>query len=425
MKTVPVIGEPASTPNNSPTGRLPEWIECRDCGMLQVLSAPLRGHRRVCPRCHRSFGHDRHGFRPALPLALTAVVLFALTQSFPLAAIELDGLSQSARIGSGVTGLFDQGLSPVAALVLAVSVAAPLFRILANAYVLVNLAMRRQPKHLATIFRLSERSRPWAMLDVLLLGALVAIAKLQDLVSIDIGVGFWSLGLLVLTLAMLDSLLDRRAVWLGLQPTTSTHRPEPSTSVSCRACELTHSAMPPDRRCTRCGAPLSRRKPDSVARTWALVATGFVLYIPANTYPALTVVSFGQGTSATILGGVIELMNGSDWPLALLIFTASVAVPVLKLAGLTALLLSVRFRLAQHLVDRTRLYRVIEFIGRWSTIDVFVAALLTALVTLGQIATIEPGPGILAFAAVVVATMFAAESFDPRLMWDAAEARHG
>jgi paraquat-inducible protein A len=339
--------------------------------------------------------------------------------------IELDGLSQSARIGSGVVGLLEHGLSPLAVLVLAVSIAMPLFRVLANAYVLASLAMQRRPQHLVTIFRLSERSRPWAMLDVLLLGAIIAIAKLQDLASIDIGIGFWSLGLLVLTLATLDSLLDHRAVWTGLHPITSSPRPEPATSINCRACDLIHSVMPPGRRCLRCGARLSRRKPDSVARTWALVATGLLLYIPANAYPALTVVSFGQATSATILGGVIELMNGSDWPLALLIFTASVAVPVLKLVGLTLLLLSIKFRLRQHLVDRTRLYRIIEFIGRWSTIDIFVAALVTALVTLGQIATIEPGPGILAFGAVVVTTMFAAENFDPRLMWDAAEVGHG
>jgi paraquat-inducible protein A len=415
----------ASNPNSSSADGTPEWIECRDCGMLQPLPALSHGHRRVCWRCHRSFGQSGREFGSALPLTLTAVVLFALAQSFPLMGIELDGLSQSARIESGVIGLFEHGLSPLAALVLAVSVAAPLFRVLANAYVLANLAMQRQPKHLVTIFRLSERSRPWAMLDVLLLGTLVAITKLRDLATIDVGIGLWSLGLLVLTLSMLDSLLDRRAVWMGLNPIAAPLQPEPATSVSCRACDLIHSMMPPGRRCLRCGARLSRRKPDSVTRTWALVATGFLLYIPANAFPALTVVSFGQGTSATIVGGVIELMNGSDWPLALLIFTASVAVPVLKLVGLTSLLLSVKFRLRQRLVDRTRLYRIIEFIGRWSTIDIFVAALLTALVTLGQIATIEPGPGILSFGAVVVTTMFAAENFDPRLMWDAAEVGHG
>jgi paraquat-inducible protein A len=399
-----------------------EWVECRDCGMFQPLPAALDGHGRVCWRCRASFGHGRKAFHPALPLAVTAVVLFTVAQSSPLIGIELDGLSQTAGIGSGVIGLLDQGLSPLAALVLLVSVVAPLFRVWANSYVLANLYIGRSPAYLSTIFRLSERLRPWAMLDVLLLGTLIALTKLHDLASIDVGVGFWSLGLLVLTLAVLDSLLDRESVWHALRRTPPpASPPEPSTSISCLACGLINSTNEPRRKCIRCHARLFRRKPDSVIRTWALVATGLLLYIPANAYPALTVISFGQGTSATILGGVLELMNGKDWPLALLIFTASVAVPVLKLLGLIGLLLSAQFGAGSHLLDRTRLYRVIEFIGRWSTIDIFVAALLTALVTLGRVATIEPGLGILAFGGVVVTTMFAAESFDPRLMWDAVE----
>jgi paraquat-inducible protein A len=416
----------ASVIDAATIGQTREWVECRDCGMFQPLPARIDGHERVCWRCHASFGHGRKAFHPALPLAVTAVILFTVAQSSPLIGIELDGLSQTARIGSGVIGLLDQGLSPLAALVLLVSIAAPLFRVLANSYVLASLYIGRSPAYLSTIFRLSERLRPWAMLDVLLLGVLIALSKLHDLTTVDIGAGFWSLGLLVLTLAVLDSLLDREAVWRALRhapPALS--RPDQSTSISCLACGLINSINQPRQKCIRCHARLFRRKPDSVIRTWALVATGFLLYLPANAYPALTVISFGQSTSATILGGVMELMNGKDWPLALLIFTASVAVPVLKLLGLICLLLSARLGARSHLLDRTRLYRVIEFIGRWSTIDIFVAALLTALVTLGRVATIEPGLGILAFGGVVVTTMFAAESFDPRLMWDAVEVEDG
>jgi paraquat-inducible protein A len=148
------------------------------------------------------------------------------------------------------------------------------------------------------------------------------------------------------------------------------------------------------------------------------------LYLPANLYPVITVVSFGHRTTATIMGGVMQLLDGSDWPLALIVFAASVAVPLLKLLGLSALLISTGFGYRARLVDRTRLYRLIEFVGRWSTVDIFVAALLTALVTLGNIATIEPGIGALAFGAVVVVTMLATACFDPRLMWDAAGADH-
>jgi paraquat-inducible protein A len=357
-------------------------------------------------------------------LAATAALLFAAAQSYPLIGMELRGLSQSARIESGVVGLIDRGFAPLAVLVLLVSFAAPLFRIAATIYVLASIGMGRRPRHLATIFRLSERLRPWAMLDVFLLGTLIAVTKLHDLAAVDIGTGFWTLGLLVLTLAGLDSSIDRRAVWTALHPTPpSLVRPESSTSIDCRTCGMIHPTLAPDppRTCARCGARLSRRKPDSLTRTWALVVTGLLLYLPANAYPAMTVISFGRGAPSTILGGVVALMNGEDWPLALLIFTASVAVPVLKLVGLTVLLLSVQFGLRSRLMDRVRLYRIIEFIGRWSMIDIFVAALLTALVTLGQVATIEPGLGILAFGGVVVTTMVAAESFDPRLMWDAAK----
>jgi paraquat-inducible protein A len=122
------------------------------------------------------------------------------------------------------------------------------------------------------------------------------------------------------------------------------------------------------------------------------------------------------------LGGVIELMNGSDWPLAIIVFAASVAVPLLKLLGLSWLLISTRLGLRRRLADRTRLYRLIDLVSRWSAVDICVAALLTALVTLGNLATIVPGLGALAFGAVVVVTMLATEYFDPRLMWDAAGA---
>jgi paraquat-inducible protein A len=402
----------------------PNWVECHDCGLLQLLPA-LEVHRHVCRRCRGAFEHGLQAFGGGFPLAVTGVVLFAMVQSFPLIGIELDGLSRTAGIGSSITGLLDHGLPPVAILVLAIAVGAPLFRILALTYVLLRLHLADVPDHVPVIFRLSERLRPWAMLDVLVLGVLIAITKLRDLAAIELGVGFWSLSLLVLTLATLDSLLDRRAVWSALRPTPAlASRPDPSTSVGCLSCgriQSVHRSSPLPEKCTRCFGRLFRRKPDSVTRTWALVATGFLLYIPANAYPALTVISFGQGTPSTILDGILELMNGEDWPLALLIFTASVAVPVLKLLGLTWLLLSIQFGQRTYLLDRTRLYRIIAFIGRWSTIDIFVAALLTALVSMGRIATVEPGLGVLAFGGVVVATMFAAESFDPRLMWDAAE----
>lgn len=192
--------------------------------------------------------------------------------------------------------------------------------------------------------------------------------------------------------------------------------------ILCQACHLLIKAgsLLPDgsARCPRCGAKVYRRKPDSVARTWALTLTAAILYIPANVFPVMTVVSMGRKEPDTILSGVEALIAADMWPIALLVFFASITVPMLKLISLTYLLLSVQRKSRWRPRDRTVLYRITEAVGRWSMIDIFMISILVALVRLGNIATFEASPGAIAFAAVVVITMFAAMSFDPRLIWD-------
>ncbi len=158
-------------------------------------------------------------------------------------------------------------------------------------------------------------------------------------------------------------------------------------------------------------------------RTWALAFAALVLYVPANIYPVLTVVQLGAGAPSTILGGVEELLSGGLYPLAALVFFASILVPVMKLLSLGILLLSTHAGWGSHLRDRTVLYRIVRSIGRWSMIDIFMESILVALVQFGSVVTIDPGFGAVAFAAVVILTMFAAESFDPRLMWEEALAK--
>ncbi len=172
--------------------------------------------------------------------------------------------------------------------------------------------------------------------------------------------------------------------------------------------------------CPRCGAALHARKPNSVARTWALLVTALIFYIPANTLPVMTVISFGKGEPDTILSGVVTLIEGEMWALALLVFFASFVVPLMKILGLAFLLISVQRRSRWRPRDRTRLYRIVDAVGRWSMLDVFMVSILIALVKLGSLATIDPGAGATFFAGVVVVTMIAAMTFDPRLIWDSA-----
>ena len=196
--------------------------------------------------------------------------------------------------------------------------------------------------------------------------------------------------------------------------------------VGCHSCHLLceRGKRSADRLCPRCGAGLHDRKPHSIARTWALVLAAIIFYIPANLLPITIVISLGKAQSDTIMSGVIYFVQTGMWPIALVIFVASVFVPLLKLLILILLLISVQRKSSWRQKDRTVLYRITEIIGRWSMVDIFVVTILVALVHLGGLATIHAGPGAIFFGAVVVITIFAAMSFDPRLIWDKEEVMH-
>lgn len=190
--------------------------------------------------------------------------------------------------------------------------------------------------------------------------------------------------------------------------------------VSCRVCGLLSrpAAREKPGRCPRCGERLAFRRPDAVQRTWALLAAALICYIPANLLPVLTTVSLTSVEEDTIISGAVALYTTGSWHLALIILVASVMIPLAKMFVLAYLLVAVRRGFTGDSRDSVRLYRVVKSIGRWSMLDVFVAAFVVALVRFRPVMFIEPGPGVIFFAAVVILTIFAAESFDTRLIWD-------
>ncbi|AVH35587.1 paraquat-inducible protein A [Pseudomonas monteilii] len=173
--------------------------------------------------------------------------------------------------------------------------------------------------------------------------------------------------------------------------------------------------------CTRCGAIVHARRPNSIVRTWALLIAASILYIPANMLPIMTVSTLGQGSPDTIMSGVITLLKHGMVPIAAVVFIASILVPTFKLVGIGLLLYSVQRRQPLSARQRILMYRFIEFIGRWSMLDIFVIAILVAVVNFGRIASVEANLGAVAFATVVILTMLAALTFDPRLIWDNTE----
>lgn len=186
----------------------------------------------------------------------------------------------------------------------------------------------------------------------------------------------------------------------------------------CHRCKFASSMEGDPEHCARCMARMHHRKPNAIARSWALMLAALVLYIPANVLPIMRASALHKDSTTTIVGSVVDLWHQGAWDIALIIFIASVGVPVTKFLALGYLLLSVQLGSARSRKERTRLYRLLELIGYWSMLDVFVAGLLTALVQFGPLGGIEPRSGILYFGLVVILTMMATLSFDPRLIWD-------
>lgn len=201
-----------------------------------------------------------------------------------------------------------------------------------------------------------------------------------------------------------------------------------SGMIGCHACgqvqarEAAARGRPPQR-CARCGATLHARNPDSIRRTWALLIAAAILYIPANLLPVLHTASLFGNEDDTIMSGVVYFWVSGDWPLAVIVFVASILVPMLKLSVLALLAWTTQRGSDWRPLERTKLYRIVERIGRWSMLDVFVVTLTVALVRFKSLAVITAGWGALAFACVVVLTMMAALQFDPRLIWDCAQTR--
>jgi paraquat-inducible protein A len=421
------VKRPKAFTAGEPPATRPQLRECPGCGLLQTVPALTPGTTAQCARCPtilRRVGAHRLEHLAALTVA--ALVLLAVMCASALMSVETAGIRHVADLFSGPQELVRQNMAPLAAVVLFVTVLAPFGKLLGTLYVLIRAHERNPPPHLRRVFALAEKLRPWSMIEVFVLGVFVAYVKLGGLVAIGLQTGVYALLALTVVLVWADAALDREKVWERLDRTDGPDlRPDAAPrpiarAVGCETCGLVSLPSAHDARCPRCDSQLHPRRPNSVARTWALVIAAAILYVPANYYPVLTIVQLGADQPSTIIGGVEELIDTREYPLAALVFFASIAVPVLKLVGLSVMLTATQTGRVGWLRDRTRLYHVVRFIGRWSMIDIFMESLLGALVTFGAVITIQPGVGALAFCAVVVLTMFAAETFDPRLMWDAA-----
>jgi paraquat-inducible protein A len=394
-------------------------IGCPDCGVRQLLPEAAPSSIVRCVSCEGILERT-HGRSLSAAFACSAATLLLLIPANLMLFLRTDalGVSRSSYLASAAGSILSDGWPWLAAVVFLFAVLFPIVRFGLLTAVLGSLELGRAGKWTGPAFRWANRLQTWAMPDVFLLGLAVAYARLASSIAVRAGPGaytFIAAGILAL---VVRATLDKAAVWERIAP--DTEPADPVDAIECTDCDL---LVTPDReghRCPRCSNLIRRRKPQSISRTIALTLAAMLLYIPANIYPLATLPINYQSTKYTVLEGVIDLAQANLWDLAILVFCASFLIPFLKLIGLTWCVASVLRRSNRHLVAKTKTYRVVEEIGRWSMVDPFVIGAFVPVMNYNSLIYGRAEAASVPFTAVVVLTIISAKTFDPRLMWDAA-----
>lgn len=419
-------------------------IECPSCGLVQKYPEIKHGELVACQRCGLELFRHPISRQWAVPFAfaISSLILYIMMISFPLLSVNIYGRTNSLGILNGSIEFMHQDLGSVGFLVALVVIIFPIISIGLMLSILHFSRFQNLPTFFPKLLHWYRLLRPWSMVEVYILGVFVAYTKLVGMAYVEIDYSLYSMVLLMITMSITDASTDFSSLWerCSVKKTMAFHQetvvvghhhsdilPQNDHLASCECCSLvftTHDKIKEDEHigvCPRCGKKLHKRKPNSLNRSLALLLAAFIFYIPANLYPIMSTTMMGRTSSHKIFGGVVELWQSQMVPLALLVFVASIAVPVLKISGIGLMIGASLMRSKKWLVMRSKLFRVITFIGRWSMIDVFMISILIALIRFDALATVHAHVGILMFAAVVVVTIFAADVFDPRLMWDYAE----
>ena len=409
---------------------------CPGCDLLLDKIQPTPGHTVVCPRCLRRL-HREHpnSVQRTLALAATGMLLYLPANFYPLLTFNVMGIDASSSLFTSTLSMFDQGQHFVGLIVILTGFVFPLLTLSLLFWVSAGLLMGWKARWMPDFLRWYHHLTEWAMTDVYLIGVFVTIIKMSHMAKIEFDVGFFCfIGLVIITVAAQAS-IDKGLFWQQIEGDREDPREKKTFSVPTSAvtgkeaglvlCHTCHKTMPVSEltleknpECPRCGESMHQRKQNSINRSWALVITAAILSLPANLLPIMEVEYFGQPEASTIMDGIIYFFQEGSYGIGAIILTASILVPLFKISGMLLILLSIRFQWATWLRHKALMFRFIEFVGRWSMLDIFVIALLCALVQFGYLSNINVAPAAFYFTGVVLSTMFAAISFDRRLLWD-------
>ncbi len=360
----------------------------------------------------------------------------------PLMTFSVAGLQSTGNVIDAILGLFANDYFFVGCMVLLVSLVFPFLKLGLLFITSCSLFLRQAKRPVLTLFRMYKHLSEWGMVEVYMLGILVSIIKMYQMTRIDYDTGFFCFAALVVLTVCSSAVVDERLFWDMLGDSIEDFSVASAGEGQGAKCALVQgktareaglircldcgrlsaaAAVQGDevQRCPRCRAILHARKAGSISKTWALVLAAGIFYVPANMLPMMRVEFMGSPDESTILGGIIYFFHTGEFLIGAIILTASVLVPLFKIVGIILILISIQCNWHGWLRHKTMMFRFIEFIGRWSFLDVFVVALLGATIRFGALTTITADSAAPFFTAVVVATMFAALAFDPRILWDA------
>lgn len=399
-----------------------ELVLCRYCDLLQQLPALQDGEAANCQRCgHELDARQRESALRPILYALSALFMLLLTNLFPFVGMDAAGSHRDMNFFDTSAVLLDEDHPWLAVLVWLFIQAIPCFCMLAIIYLKLGMYIRLPA--LVQMARLLYMLKPWSMVDIFLMGLIVSFVKLLSHFDISLGMSFWAFCLFCLLHLRTFQVVDRHELWSRIapapQPVAGKVAGQTGLSQQLKVCSCCTALVPLDEvHCSRCGTKVRQRIPDSIQRTMALLITASILYIPANLLPMMETVSLGESIHSTIISGIILMWQDEAYPVAIVVLLASVVIPILKIAVMFWLCYLTTLPLSERTQHGTWIYPVVDWIGRWSMVDVLVVAILAALVRFDALVGVYPGMGTFVFACVVIITMLAAMSFDPRLLWD-------
>ncbi len=419
-------------------------IACEECGLVVDIPDIQDGQKADCPRCgHTLTKKITMPYHRPLAYGIACLIMLVLSLSFPFLSFSVNGMGQQIMLLNAAETLQHFENSVLAILLMLTVLVFPAIYIMLVLYLYVRAARVKHAGHLSgntetlkMLCRILFRVQPWLMVDVFLIGVLVSLVKISALAHIGMGYSFWAFCIYSVLVVKCVSMVDRTWLWdqfFAMKHIDGVHEGDThldNNHVGCHVCNQINP-MPQDHhtKCIRCESKLHGYNPQhSLQYSWAFLLASVVFYIPANLYPMMYTVSLGQTEGSTIMGGVVMLWQMGSWPIALVIFIASVFIPMAKMFALAWLYYCASKKpndSTNEAIKRLKIYRMTEFIGRWSMVDIFVVAILVALVQLKNLMAISPGPAAICFATVVVFTMLSAMSFDPRVFWGKAKINHG